>query len=99
MIANIMEAIWILFTAVIVFKVLHSDAGFKGLLRGEIGATVQPERVPLVVLTLVGFAVYVFLAVGNLADDNPVFPAVPDFLLWTLIGSQLLYLVGKFLRN
>jgi hypothetical protein len=99
MLANILETIWILFTAVVVFKLLHGDAGVKGLLKGAIGTTVQPERVQLVVLSLVGIAVYVFLAVANLANDNPVFPDAPDFLLWTLIVSLLLYVVGKFVRN
>jgi len=97
--ANLLEALVVLLIAVILLKLLQTRLGVKQLLSAAGDARVLPERVQLLVVALIGGAIYLYLAIGNLVQDNPVLPEVPYLLLWLLAGSQLLYVVGKTIRK
>ncbi len=83
--------------AVIFYKMLSGGINMDGLLCNKSGrgaewdASVSPERVQLLVFSLIAALVYVSEVVGS--PDR--FPALPDALLLLLGASNFAYLGGK----
>ena len=89
---------WFLVLASMVFyRLLTGDIATRGLLC-ELGeGAVSPERVQMLIGTMVALGYYVTLTLST--DDPTTLPTPPVWVIALLGGSQSLYLAGKWLRR
>lgn len=80
--------------ALVAYRLLTGRIRTAGLLTGPAGAALQPDRVQSLYLTLLTAAAYVALCTRAGALVEP-----PLLLLAAQGGSQVLYLIGKFLHR
>jgi len=83
----------------ILFKLFNGKIRTAGLLARSAGAGIEPERVQALVLSIAAAATYAALALGTLSTDKPALPEPPDWVLGSVVGSQSLYLLGKWFRK
>lgn len=92
---------WFLALALVVFwKLLNGEINVAGMLNDQHGR-LSPERVQLIIVTILGAAAYVHeAAVAELAGSAgpPALPDAPLALVVALGGSNAIYLVTKQLR-
>ncbi|NIM51299.1 MAG: hypothetical protein GTO22_18950 [Gemmatimonadales bacterium] len=83
------------------YRILTGRITTRGLLQAAPGQPrVSPERVQLLVLTLIGALSYLGLALSeatSATEGSLSLPEVPDLLLYLVGGSNLIYLAGKTL--
>ena len=89
---------WFLVLASIVFyRLLTGDIVTRGLLCELDKSAVSPERVQMLVGTLVALSYIVTLTLST--DDLTTLPTPPLWVIALLGGSQSLYLAGKWYRR
>ena len=89
---------WFLALASVVFyRLLTGDIAIRGLLCELGGDAVSPERVQMLIGTMVALSYYVTLALST--DDPTTLPTPPVWVIALLGGSQTLYLAGKWVRR
>lgn len=82
---------------IVLFGLFTGRIETKGLLGESLGGRAAPQRVQSLMIVVASAGYYVFLALGA---DPPIrsLPPVPDVLLASVGGSQLIYLFGKLTR-
>lgn len=89
---------WFLVLASMVFyRLLTGDIATRGLLCELGGDAVSPERVQMLVGTMVALSYYVTLTLST--DDPTTLPSPPVWVVALFGGSQSLYLAGKWVRR
>jgi hypothetical protein len=88
---------YLVFASMVFYRLLTGDIATRGLLC-ELGAgAVSPERVQMLVATMVALSSYVTLTLST--DDPTTLPTPPVWVIALLGGSQSLYLAGKWFRR
>lgn len=80
------------FALIVLWQIYTGHIGIAGLLRDKRGQGFSPARFQLLLATLAGLAVY---AEEQLTATGGTAPPMPDWLVWSMVGSQGLYLTGK----
>ena len=89
---------WFLVLASMVFyRLLTGDIATRGLLCELGGGAVSPERVQMLVGTMVALSYYVTVTLST--DNLTTLPTLPVWVIALLGGSQSLYLAGKWLSR
>lgn len=96
-----LTAAWFAALAALVgYRALSGGIALGGLLSTDGAGAVDPERVQLVIVTLLGAAYYARSAVASAGDPAlAVLPEIPADVLAVIVGSQFLYLGGKLGRR
>jgi len=99
-ILSIAIASWLTALGAIVFmRLLNGSIRTDGLLSTQLGGGVSPERVQLLIASLIAAAVYAADSLSNPPIAGEPLRDVPDALLTAMAGSQLVYLGGKMMRQ
>lgn len=91
--------------AVIALRLLRGDINTKGLLQARADVeTIDPERVTMMIITLLaigGYAINALSAGATFNEQTNLYqlPDAPDALLVLLAGGNTLYLAGKISRS
>lgn len=87
-------AAWLAALAALVFyRLLTGQIKTRGLLCESVGGPVLAERIQLLLLTIGGSGAFVISTLSN-----GTFPDISDWFVTGVGGSQLLYIVPKFIR-
>ena len=78
---------------VVAYKMLTGGINMRGLLDDKVSGALSPERVQLLVFTVLGAGYYLLLAIEQ--APNGRLPDIPGEALLLAGGSQLVYLGGK----
>lgn len=78
---------------VVVYKLLTGAINMRGLLDDKKSHTLSPERVQLLVFTVMGAGYYLLLAIQQAPSGK--LPDIPGEALLLVGGSQAVYLGGK----
>lgn len=94
---------WLSLLAILIlFRMLNGEILVSGLLRTRIADPIDPERILMLVGTVVAAIYYASLALSqdlSAIDGSVSLPPVQDVVLQLLGGSQVLYLAGKIARK
>ena len=80
--------------AVVVMRILNGQIRLRGVVADELSGLVRADRMQMFVVSI-GVAV----AYMGAALEAGCFPAVPEWVLMVVGGSQGIYLTGKQLRS
>jgi hypothetical protein len=87
-----------LLAAVVVFNLLRGKINTVGLVRTSTDGSVDPERVLLMIATVMFAFGYLSFGLSSGAPDGSL-PDLPDEIITALGGSNLLYLSGKIFKR
>jgi len=98
---------WIFFAimatlfGVIVLRLFSNLINVRGLIAGQTGGVVEPERVQALIVAIGIPVLYAVDAIAALRSHDVVttLPDVADWMLVTGGGSQVLYVIGKLSRQ
>ena len=88
--------IWLLLgglALVVAYKMLTGAINMRGLLDDKVSGGLSPERVQLLVFTVMGAGYYLLLVIEQAPTGR--LPEIPGEALLLVGGSQLVYLGGK----
>lgn len=97
--------LWLLSLALVVgIQVLRGDIKTSGMLRSKGGTSIDPERVAMLLVTVLVIGGYAFTALSGeltLNEQTKAYqlPDAPDILLVLLAGGNTTYLAGKLSRR
>jgi hypothetical protein len=98
LLANLFQGLFFALAAVSLYKLVLAMSQGQGLLASRVGGGAEPERVQLVVLTLVAAATYASQCLATLKTGRPQL-VEPDTWVTAMTGaSNLAYMVGKTVR-
>jgi hypothetical protein len=83
---------------VVAVKMLNGDILTDGMLSHESGGDIDPERLLMLIGTIMGAFAYLSYGLSKGAHDGAL-PDIPEELLTALGGGNLFYLSGKIFRN
>ena len=87
-----------MFVAVVSYKLLIALATESGMLASTADGAAVPERVQLVVLTVVAVVAYGTKCLATLHTNQPQLIEPDAWIVAVAGGSNLVYLLGKSLR-
>ena len=89
-----------LLALLIVYRILTGGISIDGTLRSERGGPISPERVQLVVGSLLVIGAYAMQALSGLKTGAAIeLPEPSAALIAVFAGNHAVYLAGKFLRR
>jgi hypothetical protein len=86
------------FTVLALYRVMLSAIHSRGLLSAGTGSQAEPERLGMVIATLVAAGAYAQQCFAAQSAPLGSLPAPHDWILWVAGGGQASYLAGKVLR-
>lgn len=94
-------AIVVTLFGVIVLRLFSNQIIVRGLIAGQAGGRVEPERVQALIVAIAVPVLYAADAIAALRSHEVVttLPDVADWMLVTGGGSQVLYVIGKLSRQ
>jgi hypothetical protein len=81
--------------AVVAFKLLVTGVGLGGLLSTSAAGQAEPERVVVLVTTVLSVALLWNESLSTLSSTTPQLAEPHDWMIWLAGGGQLSYLLGK----
>jgi hypothetical protein len=81
--------------------ILNGSIRTNGLLATQLGGAPSPERIQLLVASLIGAGTYASSALSSTATETGMdaLPEVPEWLLTAMVGSQAVFLGSKLMRR
>lgn len=86
------------FAVLALYRVLLSAVHGRGLLSADTGSQAEPERLGMVIATLVAAGAYAQQCLAVQAAPLESLPAPHYWILWAAGGGHASYLAGKMLR-
>jgi hypothetical protein len=80
---------------VVAFKLLVTGVGMGGLLATSTAGQAEPERVAVLITTVLTVALLWNESLSTLSSATPQLVEPRDWMIWLAGGGQLSYLLGK----